>query len=295
VVEGDAKKMAAKADAVVVAVGFDPETESEGADRTFSLPLGQDELIREIAAVNKNTVIIVTSGGGVDMNAWIDQVPAVLQAWYPGQEGGTALTEILFGDVNPSGRLPVSFEQRASDNPAYDNYYPSSKGTRVAYKEGIFLGYRGYERNGKQPQFAFGDGLSYTTFTYDNLSIVEPGANPVQNPGHNFAVSFDVTNTGKRDGIEVAQLYISDKHSKLPCPPKELKGFSRVSLRAGEKKRVTVSLDERSLSHYDPVLKRWHAEPGNFEVLIGHSVENIRLTGALSLKPPEIEQGRSGH
>jgi beta-glucosidase len=288
VVDESAKKLAAKADAVVLAVGFDPETESEGADRTFRLPLGQEELIQQIAAVNKNTIVVVTSGGAVDMMPWIDRVSTVLQAWYPGQEGGTALAEIAFGQVNPSGRLPVSFERRESDNPTHDSYYPGPDGKKVVYKEGIFVGYRGYEHNGTEPLFPFGYGLSYTSFTYSNLSIAESAAGSKTNSGtnssgHSFQVSFDVTNTGTRDGAEVPQVYVADKHASLPHPPKELKGFARVNLRAGEKQRVTLTLDERSLSHYDVNSKQWRAEPGQFEVLVGRSVKRIELKGTLTL------------
>jgi beta-glucosidase len=289
VVDDTAKKLAASADAVVLAVGFDPETESEGADRTFRLPLGQEELIQEIAAVNKNTIVVVTSGGAVDMMPWIDRVSTVLQAWYPGQEGGMALAEIAFGQVNPSGRLPISFERHESDNPTYDSYYPGSDGKRVVYKEGVFLGYRGYEHNGTEPLFPFGHGLSYTSFAYSNLSIVESTINSVTNSGHSFQVSFDVTNAGERDGAEVAQVYVADKHASLPHPAKELKGFARVSLRPGDKQRVTLTLNERSLSHYDVGSKQWRAEPGQFEILVGRSVKRIELRGMLMLPEPPAQ------
>src|SRR5947208_6455108 len=171
IVDADAKKLAAKADVVVLAVGFDPETETEGSDRTFRLPPGQEQLIQEIAAANHNTIVVITSGGAVGMNSWLDRIPAVLQAWYPGQEGGAALAEILFGDVNPSGRLPVTFERRWEDNPAHDSYYPEASTNRIAYKEGVFVGYRGYEHRGTKPLFPFGYGLSYTPFKYSNLAI----------------------------------------------------------------------------------------------------------------------------
>ena len=274
VVDPEAKTLAAKAEALVLAVGFDPESESEGSDRTFRLPPGQEQFIQEMAAANRNTIVVVTSGGAVDMSSWLDRVPAVLQAWYPGQEGGTALAEVLFGDVNPSGRLPVTFERHEEDNPTHDSYYPEDDGKRVVYKEGIFVGYRGYERSGKMPLFPFGYGLSYTTFAYRNLSVASEG---------NFSVSFDVTNTGKREGAEVAQLYVGDKHAKLPRPAKELKGFVKVNLRPGETRRVTVTLDRRALSYYDVNSKQWRAEPGEFEVLVGRSAEQIELRGKLTL------------
>ena len=243
VVDQKAKLLAANAGMVIVVVGFDPETESEGGDRTFRLPPGQEQLIQEMQSANKNVVVVITSGGAVDMSSWIARVPAILQAWYPGQEGGTALAEILFGDVNPSGRLPVSFERRWEDNPVHDSYYPQDGTKRVIYKEGIFVGYRGYERSGKKPLFPFGYGLSYTNFTYNNLSILpvvtKSGSNSV------WMVSFDVTNTGKREGVEVAQVYLADNHSPVERPAKELKGFVKINLNAGEKRRVEAMLDER--------------------------------------------------
>jgi beta-glucosidase len=277
----DLKRMAAKADAVVVAAGFDPETESEGADRTFSLPTGQDELISEMATANKNTVVVVTSGGGTDMSRWVERVPAVVQAWFPGQEGGTALAEILLGDTNPSGRLPVTFERRWEDNPAHASYYPAGDDTkRVEYKEGVFVGYRGYEKNNTKPLFPFGHGLSYTTFKYDNLKITPaPGTVTNAPDGPHFEVSFDVKNTGPREGSDVAQVYVSDTHARVPRPPKELKGFSKVTLRPGESRRVTIRLDGRAFSYYDAAAKRWQIDPGDFDILVGRSSEQIELRG----------------
>ena len=197
-VDADAKKIAAKADYVVVAVGFDPETEAEGGDRSFRLPPGQDRLIQEMAAANKNVIVVLTSGGGVDMTPWIDKVSTVLQAWYPGQEGGTALAEVLFGDVNPSGRLPVTFDRQWEDNPTHDNYYPEPGTNKITYKEGVFVGYRGYEHSNKEPLFPFGYGLSYTTFKYSNVTV-EPVKGATGGP--KYKVSFDVKNTGARAGV----------------------------------------------------------------------------------------------
>jgi beta-glucosidase len=279
-VSGNAKKLAASADVVVVAAGFDAESEAESADRTFRLPLGQDELIREMAAANRNTIVVMTSGGSVDMNGWLDRVPALVQAWYPGQEGGTALAEILFGDVNPSGRLPVTFERRWEDNPVHDSYYPEAGTKRVVYKEGVFVGYRGYERNGTKPLFPFGFGLSYTTFKYSNLSI-KPLSNSEAGP--RYQVSFDVQNTGTREGAEVAQVYVGDPQTKVSRPAKELKGFLKVSLRPGETRKVSVMLDSRALSYYDVNAKQWRAEPGDYNVLVGRSSQQIELRGKLTL------------
>jgi beta-glucosidase len=286
VVSADAKKLASNADVVVVAVGFDLETESEGADRTFRLPPGQDELIQDMAAANKNTIVVITSGGGVGMDTWLYRVPAVIEAWYPGQEGGTALAEILFGGVNPSGRLPVTFEHRWEDNPVYDSYYPEEGSNRVKYKEGVFVGYRGYEHNGTKPLFPFGYGLSYTTFEYSNLSI-RPSADKEaehESSRPHYEVSFDVKNTGNREGADVAQVYVGDTHASVPRPLKELKGLAKVQLRPGETRNVSVVLDKRPFSYYDVVQKQWHAEPGEFDILVGGSSEQIVLRGKLSLK-----------
>jgi Glycosyl hydrolase family 3 C-terminal domain len=159
---------------VVVAVGFNRHSEGEGADRTFSLPIGQDALIREMASQNKNVIVSVTSGA-VDAAGWIDQVSACLEQWYAGEQGGTALAEVLFGAVNPSGHLPITFEKRQEDNPSFSNYYPESGTKRVVYKEGIFVGYRGYEHHHTKPLFPFGFGLSYTTFRFANLANCAAG------------------------------------------------------------------------------------------------------------------------
>ncbi|HEX8285430.1 MAG TPA: glycoside hydrolase family 3 C-terminal domain-containing protein, partial [Pyrinomonadaceae bacterium] len=286
-VSEEVKRMAAKADAVVIAAGFDPETESEGADRTFALPPGQDELIVAMAEANANTVVALTSGGGVDMTNWLERVPAVVQTWYAGQEGGTALAEILLGDTNPSGRLPVTFERRREDNPSYASYYPAAEGTnRVEYKEGVFVGYRGYERNNVKPLFPFGHGLSYTTFKYSDLTVLRIPGTATNVPGGPeppvYEVSFEVKNTGEREGADVAQVYVSDTHAAVPRPPKELKGFAKVSLKPGETRRVAVRLDRRSLSYYDAAAKQWRADPGDFDILVGRSSEQIELRGKLT-------------
>jgi beta-glucosidase len=286
-VTANAKALAAKADVVVVAAGFDPETESEAADRTFRLPPGQDELIREMVAANKNTIVVLTSGGGVDMTRWLDSVPALLQAWYPGQEGGRALAEILFGDANPSGRLPMTFERQWADNPVHDNYYPAPDTNRVVYREGVFVGYRGYVRNGTKPLFPFGFGLSYTMFSYSNLAIqsVEAPATGRDSSEPHVEVSFDMKNAGSRGGADVAEVYVGEAHPKVPRPAQELKGFARVELAPGETKRVTIRLDHRAFSYYDAEAKHWLAQPDEFNISVGRSVESIELRGKLALPP----------
>src|SRR6266581_2402474 len=270
-VDPAAEQLAANADVVVLAVGFTPLTETEGWDRTFELPPGQNELIQKIAAKNKNTILVITSGGGVDMVSWIEKVPAIVEAWYPGQEGGTALAEILFGDVNPSGHLAATFERSWEDNPTHDNYYPEKGSNRVVYKEGIFVGYRGYEHNKTKPLFPFGYGLSYTNFKYSNLKSDER------------QVSFDVTNTGKPAGDAVPQVYIAAENSSVPRAVKELKGFSRVTVQPGKTRRVTVPLNSREFAYYDVGQKQWRADKGDYDVLVGSSSEQIDLTGKITL------------
>jgi len=273
------KALAAKADAVVICVGFDPKTESEGADRTFQLPGGQDELIQQVSAVNKNTIIVVTAGGNVDMTQWIDRVPAILHAWYPGQEGGTALAQILFGDDSPSGKLPASFERRWEDNPTFHSYYPEKNEKRVQYSEGVFVGYRHFDRSETKPLFAFGYGLSYTTFGYGKLSV-SPQTGDLNEP---VTVSFDVKNTGHREGAEVAELYVGNPSASVPRPVKELKGFAKVTLKPGETKRVTLKLDRRAFSFYDVKKGSWTAEAGDFTILVGGSSDNIQLRDKFTL------------
>lgn len=277
-----AEQLAAGADAVVLAVGFDATSETEEWDRSFQLPPGQEELIRKIAAINKNTVVVVTSGGAVDMNGWLDRVPGLLQAWYLGQEGGTAVAEVLFGSVNPSGRLPATFERRWQDNPAHDSYYPETGTNRVDYKEGVFVGYRGYERQGIEPQFPFGHGLSYTTFGYSDLKIA-PANERASESAKLYDISFTVKNTGARVGAVVTQLYIADPKSDVPRPPKELKGFAKLNLQPGQSQRVTLPLDARSLAFYDVAARGWRAQAGVFEVLVGDSTQSIALKGDFTL------------
>ena len=278
-VDPAARELAARADVVVVAAGFEPMTESEGYDRTFQLPAGQDELIAAVRAANKRVVVALTSGGGVDMTHFIDQVPAVIESWYPGQEGGTALAEVLLGDVNPSGKLPVTFERRFEDSAVAASYYPDAN-KRIAYKEGVFLGYRHFDKTGGKPLFPFGHGLSYTHFKYGALKVT-PEAMTGDAP---VTVSFDVTNVGKRRGAEIAQLYVGDRHAPVPRPPKELKGFAKIELAPGETKRVQLLLDRRALSYFDVATRAWRAEPGAFELLVGSSSQKIELSGKLVLE-----------
>jgi beta-glucosidase len=284
-VNPSAIEMAKKADAVIVAVGYDAEIETEGADREFVLPPGQDELIEKIAAANPNTIVTVTAGGSVDASRWIDHVAGLLQNWYPGQEGGTALAEVVFGDVNPSGRLPISWERSLKDNPSYAYYYPTPGTLAIPYKDDVFVGYRGYEHNGVKPLFPFGFGLSYTTFKYAGLAI-QPASGTDGKPG--FEVSFDVTNTGTRSGADVAEVFVSEDHPQVPRPPQELKGFARVVLGAGQTTHVTVPLDARSFTWYDEKAAAWHADAGSFTVHVSRSSADVQLEGKVTLAAPIV-------
>jgi beta-glucosidase len=278
-VNPQALQLAKKADAVVVSTGFQQESETEGGDRTFELPFGQSELINALAAVNSKTIVTVTAGGNVDSAPWLNNVPALLQTWYGGQAGGTALAEILFGDINPSGHLPATFEAHEQDNPAFANYYPSGDSKEVSYKDGIFVGYRGYEKNKVKPLFPFGFGLSYTTFRFANLKVTQT----VTGGELHVTASFDVTNTGKRKGAEVAQLYITEKQPVVERPLHELKGFERVELAPGETRRISIPLDARSFSYYDVGSSRWKIGSSMFTLAVGDSLDSLPLTTDLSL------------
>lgn len=271
--ETEAVHLAKMADSVVFCAGFDTDMEKEGSDRDFDLPYGQDQLISAIRKVNKNVIVVLLAGGGVDMSRWVDDVPVVLHSWYPGMEGGKVIAEILFGDTNPSGKLPISIERHWEDSSAYRNYDEDRASGKVHYREGILVGYRHFEKNKVKPLFPFGHGLSYTTFSYNNLKL----SSKLFIKGKPLAVSFDITNTGQRAGFEVAQLYISDVKSSVLRPVKELKGFEKIWLNPGESKNVTLSVDDAALAFYDVKTKSWVIEPGLFEVLIGRSSVDIQL------------------
>jgi beta-glucosidase len=275
------RAFAAKADVVILCMGFDPVREGEGFDRAFRLPAGQDTFIEQIAGVNKNVVVVLTAGGNVDMTRWLDKVPALLHAWYPGQEGGTALAQILFGEYSPSGKLPVSFERRLEDGATFKSYYPQEGDKHVEYTEGVFLGYRHFDRSAVKPLFPFGFGLSYTRFQYGDLKIT-PAHNGVNENGL-AQISFSVKNSGSRAGAEIAQLYVGDAHSSVPRPAKELKGFAKVNLAPGETKLVALTLDRRAFSFYDVKKHDWSAEPGEFSILVGGSSADVQLRGIFKL------------
>jgi beta-glucosidase len=279
----------AAAKASDVAIVFANDAESEGTDRPdLSLTLGactlvacaqtpidQAKLIAAVAQANPNTVVVLDTGGPVTM-PWVDQVKGVLEAWYPGQEDGNAIAAILFGQVNPSGKLPETFPRSEADIPTRTpQQYPGTPGaggfTHVSYSEGLDVGYRWYDAQGITPLFPFGHGLSYTTFGYSDLS-----ATPT-------SVSFTLTNTGKRGGAEVAQVYVGDPPS-VGEPPRQLKGYRKVFLEPGESTRVTIPLDERAFAHWDDTRHGWAVTAGTYQVYVGGSSRDLPLQGQATLR-----------
>ena len=265
------------ANAVVVCVGFNASTERENHDRTFELPYEQSKFINDIAAINPNVIVVVNAGGGFEMESWLNSAKAVLLAWYPGQKGGQAVAEIISGKLSPSGHLPISIERKLEDNPTWGNYYHNldvdtrkSPYKRVNYKEGLFLGYRGYDRKEVKPLFPFGFGLSYTTFKYDNLNIT-PSA-------EGYLVEFDVTNTGDMDGAEVAQVYVGYNDKTVPHPVKELKGYDKVVIKKGATHHFAISLPYKDLAYYDIFSHNWADASKDVTIYIGSSSTDIHLT-----------------
>ena len=272
-----AVELAKRSEVALVFVGYPDAYETEGNDRpNINLMGRQDELIAAVAAANPKTVVVLNVGAPVTM-PWLDKVAAVVQAYYPGLENGNAVRRVLLGEVNPSGKLPVTFPQRLEDSPAFINAsYPGCR--EVNYGEGIFAGYRYYDKKDVTPLFPFGHGLSYTSFAYSDLKVAKK-----VKTGEKVEVTLQVKNTGKVAGKEVVQLYVADPQSTLPRPPKELKAFAKVELQPGESKAVAFTLDERALSYYNPVKKGWVAEPGEFVVLVGSSSRDIRLQAKFNL------------
>lgn len=259
--------------------------ESEGADRTnLKLPYGQDLLIREVVKANPKTIVVLLCGSPVELGEWRHNVPGLLQNSFLGMEAGNALAEVIFGDVNPSGKLPYTFPVKLEDSPDHAlGEYPGVDGV-VHYNEGIYVGYRYYDTKNVEPLFPFGYGLSYTQFDYSNLNI----PSEFTDNQNEVKVSFDIKNTGQYEGKEIAQVYVHDVESSLERPTKELKGFLKVGLKAGETKMVEITLDKRAFQFYDPVKKAWVAEPGTFGILVGSSSKYIRLKGEIKYQKHAI-------
>ena len=286
----DAVELAKHADVAIVIAGLTAEWEAEGFDRiNMDLPGAQNELIEKVAAANPNTIVVLNAASALSM-PWIDKVAAVVEQWYNSQECGNALADVLFGDTNPSGKLPTTFPVRLEDNPAYINY-PGENG-KVNYGEGLFVGYRYYDKKKVEPLFPYGYGLSYTTFTYGNLKL-----NAAQFTAESgLEVSFDVTNIGPRTGKEIVQLYVRDVRSALVRPEKELKAFAKLELTPGETKTISFHLDQEAFWYYNPAASSgrggWVAEPGEFDILVGASSRDIRLSATVSLLPTRAEGNR---
>jgi beta-glucosidase len=266
---------AKNSDVALIFAGTSSNFESEGFDRPdLTLPGKQDDLIKKVAEANKNTIVIVTSGSPVLMNKWLDKVNAVVETWFGGDEIGNAIVDVLTGKFNPSGKLPVTFPKEWKDCSAYTTYH--KKDSVSNYNDGIFVGYRYFDKENKQPLFPFGYGLSYTKFSFRNLKV--------KTSGDDFSISFDIKNTGKLKGAEVPQLYIHDSHPVIEKAPKELKRFDRIMLNPGETKTVKFNLTKNDFQYYDPAKNNWAVSPGNYEILIGNSSRNILLKDKIALK-----------
>jgi beta-glucosidase len=271
----EAADAARKSDVAIVCVSTLGQ-EGEGTDRpSMDLPGGQDALIQAVAAANKRTIVILNDGTPVTMTSWINRVPSLVESWFPGQEGGAALASVLFGDVNPSGKLPDTLGAKREDYPDF-GHFPGKDG-HVDYTEGIYVGYRHFDKKGIAPVFPFGYGLSYTTFRYGALHVSGPSAAGLR------TVTLKVTNTGHRAGAEVVELYIRDLKPKIDRPIRELKGFGKVSLNPGETKTVTIALTPRAFAYFDASGKQWKADAGRYEVEVGASSRDIRLHSQIAL------------
>ena len=254
--------------------------DSEGNDKTdMKLPYNQDEIINSLLEVNPNTIVVITAGSPVDMSSWVDKSKALVNVSYNGMEGGRALAEVLFGDVNPSGKLTVTIPKKLEDSPAHSiGEFPGK--AQVRYDEGIFVGYRYFSTYDVEPQFVFGHGLSYTEFRYNDIKVNLTE----ENEKINATVKFKVTNIGEKEGAEVAQVYVNDVESSVKRPVIELKGFEKVRLMPGESKEVTINLDKKSFAFYSDEENSWIVEDGKFNILIGSSSTDIRLEESTNIK-----------
>ncbi|MFC2137948.1 glycoside hydrolase family 3 C-terminal domain-containing protein [Bacteroidota bacterium] len=272
----EAYEFAKKADVVIIGIGFTNNTESEGFDRTFELPEKQEDFLNDILELNEKTIVVLNSGGNVDMQSWLPKTKALLHAFYPGQEGGQAIAEILFGLINPSAKLPVSFEKKWEDNPTANSYFDEDGDKKVFFSEGVFLGYRYYDSKNVEPRFPFGYGLSYTTFEYSNLNVIK-------NNDTTISISVDVKNTGDKYGKEIVQVYISDLESSVERPVKELKGFGKIGLNPDQQEKLEILIPKNAFSFFSEKQSKWVIEPGEFEILVGSSSRDIRLTEKIEL------------
>lgn len=275
----EACALAMASDIIIYVGGLNHDYDMESQDRPdLKLPYGQDKLIERLLDANPNMVIVNMSGSPVEMRSWVDRAKAVVQYWYSGTEGGMALAEVLFGDVNPSGKLPTTFPKALEDTPV-SHYGEFPGGDTVVYKEGIYVGYRYYDSFGVKPEFCFGHGLSYTDFSYTDLAIetIQGGEEP------EVRVTFTLTNTGHISGAETAQIYVSDVECSIPRPAKELKGFQKVFLVPGESRQIAITLKKDAFCYYSVEDAGWKLESGQFRILVGSSSRDIRLEGGINL------------
>jgi beta-glucosidase len=273
----------AGADVAIVFVGLGHRLggDSEVMDRKhLALPPRQQRLIRKTAAANPNTIVVLVSGGPLEMD-WIDTVPGVIAAWYPGMEGGRAIADVLFGDVNPSGKLPVTFPRRLADSPAHEDprRFPGDE-TEVRYDEDIFVGYRHFDRRSINPLFPFGFGLSYTRFEFHDLTAPDRWT-----AGERLRLSMSLHNTGTRDGAEVVQLYVGACDSVVPRPVRELRAFRKIFLAAGESRRIEFELEPAALAYYCADKQAWCSDPGDYELSFGSSSRHIHLRATVRFAP----------
>ncbi|HMO59762.1 MAG TPA: glycoside hydrolase family 3 C-terminal domain-containing protein, partial [Roseiflexaceae bacterium] len=288
----EAAAVAARADYAIVCVGTNGEWETEGADRWgLALPGRQDELVQAVARANPNTIVLLQTGGPILM-PWLAEVPVVLQAWFPGQEAGHAIADVLLGHADPGGRLPQTFPARLEDDPVHpeqpDRQYPGTDG-HVEYREGLYIGYRHVDQAGLTPLFPFGFGLSYTSFELGAPRI----SHPTLQPGDTCSVTIPVRNSGTRPGQTVIQLYVHDAAARLERPAKELKAFAKVTLQPGAAQDVTLLLDMRSLAYFDDTRNMWVADAGDFELLIGTSSTDLPQRATIHLAAEWVQPLRS--
>lgn len=273
----EAKKLAIEADKVILFIGLPERYESEGFDRThLNIPKNQYDLVKVLKSVNENIVVILSNGSPIEMS-FVSDVKAILEAYLTGQASGKAICDILYGEVNPSGKLAETFPLKLYDNPSYLNF--PGEVDKVEYKEGIFVGYRYYDKKAMDVLFPFGYGLSYTNFEYSNLKISKNEIDDTEK----VTVSVNIKNIGDVFGKEIVQLYIRDKESSVTRPEKELKGFEKIGLEPGEEKEVTFILNKRSFAYYNVDLGDWHVESGEFEILIGKSSREIVLKEVITV------------
>ncbi len=257
---------------------FKTEGDTEGSDRThYDLPDEQQQLIRETLEKNPNTVIVLIAGSPIDVSGWFDDVPAILNAWYPGMMGGDALARVLFGEITPSGKLPVTYPKKLEDHPAHESKkrFPGDlKELKIYFDEGIYVGYRYFDKHQVEPFFPFGFGLSYTNFEMSNIQLDKTN---LQGKGM-FTVSMVVKNIGDKIGAQVVQIYVSDDECSVDRPPKELQGFEKVHLKPGEQKTVLITLNESAFEFYSEKAHEFKAETGNFTIWAGSSSRDLPLS-----------------